>query len=379
MHSIFYDSYHNFIYNLAINLSDNQGIMKIKIIGIGSYIPNKEVKNTDFDKHVFLNEDGTPFGYPNEVVINKFKGITGIENRRYAEDHHTSSDLAYFAAERALENANIDRETLDYIIFAHNFGDVKAGTNQSDILPSLATRVKNKLGIKNPKCVAYDILFGCPGWIEGVLQANAFIKSGMANRVLVIGAETLSRVVDHHDRDSMIYSDGAGASILEASDDDETGLLSYESATFANDEANYLYFGKSYNPDLDPDIKYIKMYGRKIYEFALNQVPCAMKSCLDKSGIGIDEVKKILIHQANEKMDEAIIARFYKLYDKTAPENIMPMSIHDLGNSSVATVPTLYDLLIQGKLENHEINKGDVVIFASVGAGMNVNAFVYRY
>jgi len=378
MHSIFYDSYHEIIYTLAINLSDNYWIMKIKIIGIGSYIPNKEVSNTDFGDHVFLNEDGTPFAYPNEVVIKKFKGITGIENRRYAEDQHTSSDLAFFAAERALENAKIDRETLDYIIFAHNFGDVKSGTNQSDILPSLATRVKNKLDIKNPKCVAYDILFGCPGWIEGVLQANAFIKSGMAKRVLVIGAETLSRVVDDHDRDSMIYSDGAGASILEASDD-EAGLLSYESATFANDEANFLYFGKSYNPDLDPDIKYIKMYGRKIYEFALSQVPCAMKSCLDKSGIGIDEVKKILIHQANEKMDEAIIARFYKLYDKTAPENIMPMSIHDLGNSSVATVPTLFDLLIQGKLENHEINKGDVVIFASVGAGMNVNAFVYRY
>lgn len=378
MHSIFYDSYHNFIYNLAINLSDNRGIMKIKIIGIGSYIPNKEVSNTDFGDHVFLNEDGTPFGYPNEVVIKKFKGITGIENRRYAEDQHTSSDLAFFAAEKALQNANIDRETLDYIIFAHNFGDVKSGTNQSDILPSLATRVKNKLDIKNPRCVAYDILFGCPGWIEGVLQANAFIKSGMAKRVLVIGAETLSRVVDDHDRDSMIYSDGAGASILEASDD-EAGLLSYESATFANDEANYLFFGKSYNPDLDQDIKYIKMYGRKIYEFALSQVPLAMKSCLDKSGIAIEEVKKILIHQANEKMDEAIIARFYKLYDKTPPENIMPMSIHDLGNSSVATVPTLYDLLIQGKLENHEINKGDVVIFASVGAGMNVNAFVYRY
>ncbi|MFH6944223.1 3-oxoacyl-ACP synthase III family protein [Flavobacterium sp. FlaQc-50] len=352
--------------------------MKIKIIGIGSYIPNKEVSNTDFDKHVFLNEDGTPFAYPNEVVIKKFKGITGIENRRYAEDQHTSSDLAFFAAERAIENAKIDPETLDYIIFAHNFGDVKSGTHQTDILPSLATRVKNKLGIKNSKCVAYDILFGCPGWIEGVLQANAFIKSGMAKRVMVIGAETLSRVVDDHDRDSMIYSDGAGVSILEASDD-ETGLLSYESATFANDEANFLYFGKSYNADLDPDIKYIKMYGRKIYEFALSQVPCAMKSCLDKSGIAIDDVKKILIHQANEKMDEAIIDRFYKLYDKTAPKDIMPMSIHDLGNSSVATVPTLYDLLIQGKIENHEINKGDVVIFASVGAGMNVNAFVYRY
>ncbi|WP_296683916.1 ketoacyl-ACP synthase III [Flavobacterium sp.] len=352
--------------------------MNIKISGIGSYIPEKSVSNTDFSKHVFLNEDGSPFGYPNEVVVNKFKSITGIENRRYANDQYTSSDLGYFAAKRAIENANIDPETIDYIIFAHNFGDVKHGTIQSDMLPSLATRVKHKLQIQNPKCVAYDLLFGCPGWIEGVLQANAFIKSGMAKRCLVIGGETLSRVVDDHDRDSMIYSDGAGASILEASDD-ESGMLSYESATFANDEASYLFFGKSYNPNLDPDTKYIKMYGRKIYEFALSNVPSAMKSCLDKSGLGIDDVKKILIHQANEKMDEAIVHRFYKLYGKTPPKDVMPMSIHDLGNSSVATVPTLFDQVLQGKIENQEISKGDILIFASVGAGMNINAFVYRY
>ncbi|HEY4628545.1 MAG TPA: ketoacyl-ACP synthase III [Flavobacterium sp.] len=352
--------------------------MKIKITGVGSYIPEKKISNTDFDKHVFLNEDGTAFAYPNQVVINKFKGITGIEHRRYAEDHLNSSDLAFFASQKAIENAGIDPETIDYIIFAHNFGDVKHGTVQSDMLPSLATRVKNKLQIKNPKCVAYDILFGCPGWIEGVLQANAFIKSGMAKRCLVIGSETLSRVVDDHDRDSMIYSDGAGATIIEASDD-ETGMLSYESGTYASDEANYLFFGKSYNPDLDPDIRYIKMYGRKIYEFALNTVPAAMKSCLDKSGIKIDEVKKILIHQANEKMDEAIIQRFYKLHDRPVPQDIMPMSIHELGNSSVATVPTLFDLLIRGEIENQSIQKGDVLLFASVGAGMNVNAFVYRY
>ena len=352
--------------------------MNIKISGIGSYIPEKSISNTDFSDHVFLNEDGSPFGYPNEVVVNKFKSITGIENRRYANENYTSSDLGYFAALKAIENAKIDPETIDYIIFAHNFGDVKHGTIQSDMLPSLATRVKHKLQIQNPKCVAYDLLFGCPGWIEGVLQANAFIKSGMAKRCLVIGGETLSRVVDDHDRDSMIYSDGAGASIIEASNDD-SGLLSYESATFANEEAGYLFFGKSYNSDLDPDTKYIKMYGRKIYEFALSNVPSAMKSCLEKSGLGIDDVNKILIDQANEKMDEAIVHRFYKLYGKTPPKDVMPMSIHDLGNSSVATVPTLFDQVLQGKIENQEINKGDVLIFASVGAGMNINAFVYRY
>ena len=217
-----------------------------------------------------------------------------------------------------------------------------------------------------------------PGWVEGVLQANAFIKSGMAKKCLVIGAETLSRVVDDHDRDSMIYSDGAGATVIEASDD-ETGMLSYETASFTEEEVGFLFNGKSYHPGLDQNINYIKMYGRKIYEFALSNVPLAMKECLDKSGISIDEVKKILIHQANEKMDEAIVDRFYKLYDKEAPADIMPMSIHDLGNSSVATVPTLFDLILNGQIENHEINKGDILIFASVGAGMNINAFVYRY
>ncbi|MGL2988221.1 3-oxoacyl-ACP synthase III family protein [Flavobacterium sp. RSSA_27] len=352
--------------------------MKIKITGIGSYIPSLKIQNTDFDQHVFLNEDGSAFAYPNDVVIDKFKGITGIEERRYAEDHLNSSDLAFFASEKAIEDAKIDPETIDYIIYAHNFGDVNHGTIQGDTLPSLATRVKNKLQIKNPKCVAYDILFGCPGWIEGVLQANAFITSGMAKRCLVIGAETLSRVVDAHDRDSMIYADGAGAAIIEGSDS-ETGMLSYESGTFAIDEANYLFFGKSYNQDLNPNTRYIKMYGRKIYEFALSKVPAAMKSCLDKSGIDISEVKKILIHQANEKMDEAIIQRFYKLFKQSPPAGIMPMSIHELGNSSVATVPTLFDLLTKGQIENHEIHKGDVIMFASVGAGMNVNAFVYRY
>ncbi|NRA91319.1 MAG: ketoacyl-ACP synthase III, partial [Psychroserpens sp.] len=192
------------------------------------------------------------------------------------------------------------------------------------------------------------------------------------------GAETLSRVVDKHDRDSMIYSDGAGASIVEASDE-EGGILAHESASFTYDEAYYLFFGNSNNKDLDKDTRYIKMHGRKIYEFALSNVPKAMKYCLEKSGVDIKDIKKILIHQANEKMDEAIIKRFYRLCKTEEPEGIMPMSIHKLGNSSVATVPTLYDLIIKNKLDDHQINKGDTIIFASVGAGMHVNAFVYKH
>lgn len=351
--------------------------MTIKITGTGSYIPTKVISNKDFSSHVFLNEDGTSFPLTNDVITEKFHGITGIQERRYASDELTTSDLATIAAKRAIEDANIDQETLDYIIFAHNFGDVKKGAIQGDMLPSLASKTKHNLGIKNPKCVAYDVLFGCPGWVEGMIQATAFIKAGMAKKCLVIGAETLSRVVDPHDRDSMIYSDGAGATILEASNENG-GVLAHESASFTYDEANYLFFGNSFNKANDPNIRYIKMHGRKIYEFALSNVPKAMAECLDASGIKIDQIKKILIHQANEKMDEAIIQRFYKLYNKTAPEGIMPMTIHRLGNSSVATVPTLYDALLKGEIKNQEIHKGDIILFASVGAGMNVNAIVYQ-
>jgi 3-oxoacyl-[acyl-carrier-protein] synthase-3 len=290
----------------------------------------------------------------------------------------TTSDLGALAAEQAIKDANIDPETIDYIILAHNFGDVKAGAIQSDILPCLAARVKNSLKIKNPKCVAYDILFGCPGWVEGVIQAQAYIKAGMAKRCLVIGAETLSRVVDPYDRDSMIYSDGAGATIIESTEE-EGGILSHESASYTHDEVYHLFFGCSNNKSLDEDTRFIKMYGRKIYEFALSNVPSAMKTCLDASGVDIKDVKKILIHQANEKMDEAIISRFYRLYKTPVPEGIMPMSIHKLGNSSVATVPTLLDLIKSNQMEGHQLHKGDVIIFASVGAGMHINAITYRY
>ena len=351
--------------------------MNIKITGSGSYIPTEIVSNKDFAEHVFLNDDGTPFPHPNDIVAEKFLEITGIKERRYVTDDLQTSDIAFIAAKRAIEDSKIDPETLDYIIFAHNFGNVKKGAIQTDLLPSLATRVKFDLRIKNPKCVCYDMLFGCPGWVEGVIQAQAFIKAGMAKKCLVIGAETLSRVVDMHDRDSMIYSDGAGATIIEATDE-EGGILAHETATFTYDEAYYLFFGNSFNKTHDPDVRYIKMHGRKIYEFALSQVPKAMKECLEKSGIDIKDIKKILIHQANEKMDEAIIQRFYKLHGQTPPDEIMPMSIHKLGNSSVATVPTLYDLLVKGELGNHSIKKGDIILFASVGAGMNVNAIVYK-
>ena len=361
--------------------------MKTTIKGTGCYLPSIVTLNQDFLDHSFYAENGEVFDTQNETIIEKFKAITGIQERRYARKDLNASDLAGFAAENAIQDAKIDPETLDYIIVSHNFGDVPHGEIQGDLLPSLASRVKHLLRIENPNCVAYDLIFGCPGWVEGMIQAHAFIQSGMAKRCLVIGAETLSRVVDRHDRDSMIFADGAGATIVEAVEvskekaviGPKSGILSHHSATFAMDEAFYLYFDKTNNQSGCQNTRYIKMHGRKVYEFACTEVPNAMKVCLDKSGVPIEDVKKIFIHQANEKMDAAIVKRFYRLYGAQPPENVMPMNIEKLGNSSVATIPTLLDMVRKGQMKEHALEEGDVVIFASVGAGMNINALVYRY
>lgn len=351
------------------------------ITGTGSYIPGHIKSNKDFTSAAFYGEDHQPLSTPAEEIVEKFKDITGIEERRYADFPMKSSDMAIIASRLAIEDAGVDPESIDQIIFAHNFGDIVKDSIQTDVLPALASRVKHGLGIKNPACVAYDILFGCPGWIQGVIQAHAYITAGIAKKCLVIGSETLSRVIDVHDRDSMIFSDGAGACIIESRDAASTdaGIISTNVQSHCMDEAFYLTMGQSYLPDTDPNVRYMKMKGRKVYEYAIKHVPAAMKDCLDKAGLHVTDIKKFFLHQANEKMDEGFVKALYRLYGiKEVPPFIMPMSIHKLGNSSVATIPTLYDLVKKHQLNNHSIAKGDAVMFASVGAGMNINAFCYR-
>jgi 3-oxoacyl-[acyl-carrier-protein] synthase III len=354
---------------------------KTIITGTGSYIPPETKSNRDFVVHNFYGEDHRLIEAPVVEIVEKFKLITGIESRRYAPSHLNASDIGAITAQLAIDDAGINPEELDQIIVAHNFGNVIKNTIQTDTVPSLASRIKNILGIKNPSCVGYDILFGCPGWLQGVIHADAFFKAGIAKKILVIGTETLSRVIDIHDRDSMIFSDGAGASVLEAVDGDEksSGILSIAVQSHCGEETYYINMGRSYFPGSDPCIRYMKMKGRKVYEYALKYVPAAMKECIEKSGVNIYDIKKIFIHQANEKMDEAIIRALYKLFGYSQPpKDIMPMNIRELGNSSVATIPTLLDMVRKGELPQHELHKGDVVLFASVGAGMNINAACYR-
>ncbi len=351
------------------------------ITGTGSYIPSVIKKNSDFVSEVFFAEDGQRINQPTDRVVAKLEQITGIEERRYAPQTINTSDMATNAALLAIKDSGIDPETIDQIIVAHNYGDMRWGSVQPDTVPSLASRVKHNLGIHNTRCIPYDILFGCPGWVQGLIQADTYGRAGIAQKCLVIGAEMLSRIIDPSDRDSLIFSDGAGACIIEYKDAGaaNSGILSASTRSDCINEVFYIHFGESYAPQPDTCTRYIKMKGRKVYEYAIRYVPEAMKDCLDKSGVAIGDLKKIFIHQANEKMDEGIVAAFYHLYGiQQVPDGIMPMSIHWLGNSSVATIPTLYDLVLKQQVEEHALYPGDVILFASVGAGMNINAVCYR-
>ena len=313
----------------------------------------------------------------NTIITSTGSYVPENEKRRCCiPDDLATSDMAFLAAENALENT--DRESLDYIIVGQNFEDIGIYTTQDSMVPSIAERVKHKLKIKNPCTVAFDVIFGCPGWLQGMILADYYIKSGTAKKILVIGAEMLPRVSDAHDIESMIYADGAGATLVEATDQN-AGILSHGSRSDTYKEAFLLRQDVSHSPKRNGNDFYITMFGHEIYEYAVKTVPVLVRQCLDKVGLSLRDVKKIFIHQANQKMGKAILKQLFKLYqEKNIPQDIMPMIISKFGNSSVATLPTLFDLVVRRDLGRHEVKAGDLTVFASVGAGMNTNAVLYR-
>jgi 3-oxoacyl-[acyl-carrier-protein] synthase III len=351
------------------------------ILGTGSYLPTQAIPNSSFLDNEFYDLDGKKINLPTAEIIAKFESITGIKERRFVTDDLCASDIGYFAAADALESTGIDPESLDYIICAHNFADVKASNKIIDLVPSLAARIKNKLKIKNPSCIAYDTIFGCPGWVQAMIQADYYLRSGDAKRIMIVGCDTLSRISDPHDRDTMIFADGAGCAILEAKESETPiGLISHVSQSDAYGYSELLNMGGSIHEGYEGNEIFIKMNGRKLYVYALNNVPGVVKRSLEKAGLTLKDIKKVLIHQANEKMDDAIMERLFHLYgETTVPKEVVPMTIHSLGNSAVATIPTMLDLIMKGKMNGHHFNSGDYIVFTSVGAGMNINSVVYKF
>jgi 3-oxoacyl-[acyl-carrier-protein] synthase III len=350
--------------------------------GTGCAIPERTVPNEAFRRNAFFADYGQPLGPADSArAVDRVADISEIRERRYAAPDQAASDLAIIAARRALAQADVDPETLDYLVVAHNFGDVRAPGYRVDTVPTLAARVKQALSISNSKCVAYDLPFGCAGWLQAVIQIDYFLRSGDAKRALVVGAETLSRVCDPHDRDSMLYADGAGAAVLEAVEGDGCGILSHSSRSDALDHACLLKMDRSYDPCYeDPDRLFLKMRGRKLYEYAVRTVPVVVTECLDAAGIAVEDVSRFLVHQANAKLDKAILRRLVaEDADCESLGELMPLIVSWLGNNSVATVPTLLDLVVRGELDMTPPSAGDVFVLTAVGAGMNANAITYRF
>lgn len=351
-----------------------------KITATGSYLPTEIIPNEYFNNSSFYTADHQLQSKSSEEIAEKLTEISGIVERRYASADLNTSDLAFFAAENALQSSGIDRESLDYIIVAHNFADTKSANHYTDMLPNIAAKVKQKLQIINSNCVAYDILFGCPSWLQAVIQANYYIKSGDAKRVLVVGADVMSRVLDPHDIDSMLFGDGAGAVILEAvHSETPVGILCHKTITDAVDKSEYLKMGPSLNNE-DKKRIYVKMQGKSVFKYAMEKVPYAIDQCIKKAGLEIRDISKFIMHQANEKMIRQMIKKLFEINQlETFPESVFPLTVQNWGNSSAATLPMLLDWIFKNKLEGHQINLGDQIVISSVGGGMHANCLVYKH
>lgn len=350
------------------------------ILGSGSAMPCRVIKNDFFKKNVFYNKDGTKNLKSGAEVIKKLEAISGIKERRFIGEDEQSVSILFEASKNAIANANIDKNKLDAIIVAHNSGNMLPNKGAAfHTVPNLAAMLKHELEVSNYHCIAYDLFFGCPGWLQGVIQANRLIASGEAKHVLVAGLEVASRLLDPHDVDSMLMADGCGATIISASDASNKGIIAHATYSHTEKDLHNITMGSSLNKNT-PGECFFKMNGQRVYKYATTWLPRVIQQALDKANVNPREVDYFFFHQANGKMLKVIAKNLMELYaiDDDHFQNKIPTSIHFLGNTSVATIPTLYDLVAKNKMEGFKLEKNQTYVFASVGSGMHCNAVVYK-
>lgn len=347
------------------------------ISGTGSMLPDLVVTNDAFSDRVFYDKSGTRLERQGSEAAAKLEAITGIRERRYVPFDQDSRPLMTDAAQLAIADAGIDPESIDGIIVAHNAGNMLIDEKAFHTVPNMAAYLKNRLGIANHECFAYDLLFACPGWLQALIQAHQAIAAGDAANVLVVGIEIASRLLDPHDLDSMILADGCGAAVLSAGG---PGILAHATFSHAQKDIDNIYLGRSNNPELEGAC-WFKMNGKEVYRYATTWVPRVVRKALEKAQVDPLDVGLFLFHQANDKLIQAIAANIAESYglDPGAFDGKMPMTIGFLGNTSVATIPTMLDMIRKGRLDGYSISEGQTVVMASVGAGMHCNAIVYRF
>lgn len=350
------------------------------ISGTGTVIPELLVPNSHFADSEFYDRSGSRLEKSGAEVAAKLESIAGIRERRYIPWEQDSIQLMTDASRLAVEDAGLEPNELSGMIVAHNAGNMVPDTGAFHTVPNLAASLKHELACTNHDCFAYDLLFGCPGWLQGIIQAHQAIRCGDAEHVLVTGLEVASRMLDPHDPDSMILADGCGACVVSRSDRSDQGVLSYATYSHAMDDNRIIYLGPSLKPGVAGSC-FFHMNGRAVYKYATEWVPRVINATLERAKLLLSDVNIFLLHQANVKMLEAIAANLAEIcsVEVSTLAGKIPTTIELLGNTSVATIPTMLDLIRKGKLDGYEIRDGDVAIMASVGAGMHCNAIAYKF
>lgn len=317
---------------------------KAKIISTGSYLPSKILTNFDLEKMVETSD---------EWITER----TGIKQRHIADDNELTTDLAYNASKQAIENSNINKDDIELIVFAT--------TTPDRTFPSSATILQNKLRISN-KCFAFDVQAVCCGFIYALNIANNFIKTGQVKTALIIGAETISRIVDWTDRNTcVLFGDGAGAVILQATEEDK-GILNCK---MHSDGQYGPLLDTSGGVSLNQKSGLIHMEGREIFKLAVNKMSDCVFENLQECGLTADDISLLVPHQANKRIIDGVGRKL------GLPEEKVILTVHNHANTSAASVPLALDYA----LKNNKIKDNDIIVLEALGGGLTWGSIIIKW
>jgi 3-oxoacyl-[acyl-carrier-protein] synthase-3 len=315
--------------------------------GVGHYLPERVVPNAEFEKTLDTSDEW-------------IRARSGIERRHFAAEGQTTSELASHAARAALDMAGIDAKEIDAIIVATSTADLT--------FPSAATMVQNAIG--NTTAFAFDVQAVCAGFVYAMANANALIVSGQANRVLVIGAETFSRIMDWTDRSTcVLFGDGAGAIVLEGEDgkgdSSDRGILSID----LNSDGRYrdlLYVDGGVSTQ---NTGMLRMEGKEVFRHAVEKLAQTADTALAKVGLGAEDVDWVVPHQANIRIIQSTAKKLGVGMDRVV------VTVQDHGNTSAASIP----LALSVGVQNGQIKQGDLLVTEAIGGGLAWGAVVIRW
>ena len=327
-----------------------------EIVGCGSYLPERLVPNSELTAKLDTTDEW-------------IESRTGIRQRYLAADGEWTSDLALKAAENALENANIPAAEIDLVVLATSTPD--------RTFPATATKVQHRLGMVNG--AAFDIQAVCSGFVYGLAVADNFIKSGQCKTVLLIGAETFSRILDWEDRSTcVLFGDGAGAVVLRAAEDDpdtnlgETGhnrgsgvLSTHLHSDGATNDLLYVDGG----PSSTQTVGHLRMNGREVFRHAVNNFSSVVKEALEANGLSADDIDWVVPHQANKRILDGTRRKL-----GLPPEKIV-ITVDRHANTSAASIPLALDVAVR----DGRIKKGDLVLVLAMGGGLTWGAGLVRW